>query len=143
MIVFRFWHNILDMNIKDQTWHENDLADEIQELAEAKSLIDKWSELSDIVYVVTRTRWDGYEMRFPISKTKVAIGTLYMFPKMTGRWLFFYRAGKKAGAVKKLTEVRNPKKLHKLHHIAEKYDVDAEKFVEICKKQLKYWPLLK
>lgn len=65
-----------------------------------------------------------------------------MFPKYSGRWLFFRRAGKKAGAKKALREVRNPKKTHKLHTIAEKNDIDEKLFQKTCEKQLKYWILL-
>lgn len=143
MIIFRLWHNFLDMEIKTLKWHEQDIFDELQEYKEAKSLRDKWSELSDIVYTVTRARWGGHKLNFPIGKTKVVIGSVYMFPKITGRWLFFYRAGKKTGSKRKVTEVRNPKKVHKLHHIADKYGLDTSKFEKICEKQLKYWPLLK
>lgn len=131
------------MERKDEEWHKNDINDEYQELLEAKKVIHRMSEMSDIVYTVTRTRWDGYQMAFPIKKHQIALGTLYMFPKITGRWLFFKRAGKKAGAKRKITEVRNPDKTYKLHIIAKKYDIDAELFTKICQKQRKHWLLLK
>jgi len=70
------------------------------------------------------------------------IGVLYMFPKYTGRWLFFRSAGKKAGSTKPVHEVRNPKKTHKLHQIAERNNIDKDKFQVICEKQLRYWILL-
>lgn len=143
MIIFRLWHNLLGMNSKNLEWHEQDVLDELNEYKEAKTISNKWSELSDVVYTVTRARWDGYGIEFPISKSKVIIGAIYMFPKITGRWLFFYRAGKKAGSKKRVTEVRNPIKVHKLHHIAEKYELNSVQFEKICKRQLKYWPLLK
>lgn len=143
MISFRLWHKILDMDLNNRAWHEQDVADEFIELQEAETILFKWSEMSDVVYTVTRARSGGHDLLFPISKTKVIIGAIYMFPKYTSRWLFFNRAGKKAGAIRKVTEVRNPSKIHKLHFIAEKYEVDKEKFVEICNHQLRYWPLLK
>lgn len=143
MIVFKLWHNFLDMPRKDEEWHRNDIADELAEYEEAEGFIDRWSELSDVVYAVTRARWDGFESSFPLSLMQVLSGIAYMFPKYTSRWLFYYVAGRKAGAGRKVTEVRNPVKVHKLHHIAKKYDIEPELFAGICERQLKYWPLLK
>jgi hypothetical protein len=65
-----------------------------------------------------------------------------MFPKYTGRWLFFRSAGKKMNSKIIIREVRNPKKVNKLHTIAEMYKLDPNKFQIICEKQLKVWPLL-
>jgi hypothetical protein len=65
-----------------------------------------------------------------------------MFPKYTGRWLFFRRAGLKLNAETQLHEVRNPKKVEKLYSIADKYGLDRKKFQDTCKKQLSYWILL-
>lgn len=143
MTTFRRWHNLLDMERKDAEWHKSDIADELAELQEAKQLIHRWSEYSDVVYTVTRARWGGHQLNSPIGLHHFAIGAIYMFPKYTLRWLFFYRAGKKAGAITKVTEVRNPSKLHKLEHIANKYEMDSKKFLEACRSQIRYWPLLK
>lgn len=140
-MIYRF-HDWLNMPKKTLEWHKQDIADEILEYQTAKGLINKWSELSDVVYTSTRGIWGGFDTKFPMSKAHYFIGCIYMYPKMTGRFLFYRIAGKKAGASRPLHEVRNPKKIHKLHHIAEKYDIDKEKFQEICEKQLKYWLLL-
>jgi len=136
------WHSWLDMPKYDKTWHLNDLDDEMAEYKEEQKLLKKWSELSDVVYTCTRGKWSGHNIEFPFSKTKYFIGSVYMFPKYSGRYLFFRRAGEKAGAKNKLHEVRNPKKIHKLHFIAEKHNIDKKRFQLICEKQLKYWILL-
>ena len=136
------WHSWLDMPRKDRQWHETDINDELTEYREAKGLLMKWSEMGDVVYTYTRSVWGGYDLKFPLSKLHFVIGCIYMLPKMTIRYAFFRRAGAKAGASRPLREVRNPKKLHKLHHIANKYDLDCDKFQQICKKQLEYWVLL-
>ena len=65
-----------------------------------------------------------------------------MIPKYSARYTFFRRAGQKAGSIKPMREVRNPKKTAKLHVLAENYNLDKEKFQQICEKQLKYWVLL-
>lgn len=133
---------MLGMPKHDRKWHEQDLADELAEYNEEVKLMKKWSELSDVVYTCTRSRWSGHALDFPFSRWKFVLGTLYMIPKYTGRWLFFRKAGKKAGSNKVLREVRNPKKTHKLHTIADRYGLDQKKFQRVCEKQLKYWLLL-
>jgi hypothetical protein len=105
-------------------------------------MLYKWSEMSDVVYCYTRAKWDNCNVEFPLKWYHFALGTIYMFPKYNLRWYFFRRAGRKIGSKKELHEVRNPRKTHKLHHIAGKYDVDAEKLQKICEEQLKHWILL-
>lgn len=136
------WHALLQMPKHDKSWHEQDLADELAEYYEEKRLFLKWSELSDVVYTCSRGSWSGHKLEFPFSRTMYVVGVVYMIPKYTGRWLFFRRAGAKVGATRKLHEVRNPKKAHKLHTIAEKYGLDAKNFQLVCEKQLRYWFLL-
>ena len=142
MSVINLWHDLLAMPKHDQKWHEDDLAYELAEYYEETKLIKKWSELSDVVYTCTRGRWSGQDIAFPLSSWQFPLGIIYMIPKYSGRWLFFRSAGKKAGSKEFLHEVRNPKKTHKLHHIASKYGIDPKQFQEICEKQLKRWSLL-
>jgi hypothetical protein len=143
MIVFKAWHNVLKMERKSKDWHDQDVADELAELIEANKFTDRWSEYSDVVYTVTRGRHGGHNMQSPISKRYFVYGSVYMFPKYTLRWLFFKRVGKRLNSQRPVREVRNPKKLHKLEHIANKYGLSPDEFVHECQKQLKYWPLLK
>jgi len=136
------WHSLLNMVKFDEAWYRQDLTDELAEYHEEKNLLRKWSELSDVVYTCTRSNWSGHRLDFPFDRLSFLIGSIYMIPKYTGRWLFFRRAGKKSGAKKPIHEVRNPRKVHKLHTIAERYDLDKNEFQRICEKQLRYWPLL-
>lgn len=136
------WHSLLRMTKHDRKWHEADLADELGEYYAETKLLKKWSELSDVVYTCTCGRWSGHSIKFPFSWWQFVLGVIYMIPKYTGRWLFFRSAGRKAGAKKELHQVRNPKKTHKLHAIAEKYDLNPELFQTICEQQLKHWILL-
>lgn len=141
MIVKR-WHTWVNQPKEDIDWHRADIVDELAELQEATKLIHRWSELSDVVYTLTRGRWSGHELAFPISRPQRIVGYIYMFPKYTSRTLFFRRAGKKAGADQPLQSVRNPKKVAKLEEIARQNNLDPKLFVEICQKQLRHWPLL-
>lgn len=136
------WHDWLDMKRFDKAWHRNDLAAELVEYHEETKIMKKWSELSDVVYTCTRGRWGGYEIPFPFKRWQFYVGSMYMFPKYTLRWLFFRAAGRKCGAKYDLHEVRNPRKTHKLHTIAERNDIDKHEFQRTCEKQLKYWLLL-
>lgn len=135
------WHDYLGMVKHDKKWHENDLKDELLEYEEESSLFKKWSELSDVVYTCTRGRWSGHNLKFPFSIWQFYLGASYMFPKYTFRWWFFKAAGRKLGA-NEVHEVRNPKKIAKLHQIAERNNINKIKFQNVCEKQLKYWILL-
>lgn len=140
--MIRLWHAILDMKKYDRAWHEQDIADELSEYHEETRFFKKWSELSDVSYTYSRAKWSGHTFEFPFSKWHLIVGSIYMIPKYTGRWLFFKRAGKRAGSKELVREVRNPRKVHKLHTIAKKYDLDTEAFQKICEQQLKRWILL-
>lgn len=141
MIVQR-WHAWVNQPKRSLAWHQNDVSDELQELLEAKGFVNRWSELSDVVYTVTRGRWSGHELAYPIGRRQIITGYVYMYPKYTLRVLFFRRAGKRAGATTTLQSVRNPKKAHKLEAIAREHGIDPELFVTVCEHQRKYWPLL-
>lgn len=141
-MIVKLWHSWVKQPKESLDWHKEDVADEYAELQEARGVIGKWSELSDVVYTVTRARWSGHKLDYPIAKHQIAAGYLYMFPKYSFRTLFFRRAGKKASCGHTLQSVRNPRKIHKLHTIAEQNNIDKLEFEKICRKQLKYWPLL-
>lgn len=141
-MILNAWHNWLDMKQFDRQWHVDDIADELQEYREARGLVDRWSELSDVVYTTTRARWVGFDdVPFPLARWQYYIGMIYMFPKYTLRWLFFRRVGRRFG--KEVHEVRNPRKVHKLCTIAKRYDIDAQAFTKMCEHQMKFWVFLK
>ena len=138
------WHSILDMPKRDLAWHKEDISDELQEFREAKGLINKWSELSDVVYTYTRARWSGHRtIEYPLGKIGFYIGLIYMFPKYTLRWRFFRVLGKKIDSNIKITEVRNPKKIEKLEKMARKYNLNPEQFKTEATKLMKKWIFLK
>ena len=127
------------MNKKDIDWHKQDITDELAELEEAVGFVDRWSEKSDVVYTVTRARWTGHDIAYPIGKKDQLLGRAYMYPKYTLRFMFFRRAAKKVDPTSDIRQVRNPKKAHKLYHIAEKHGLPADEFVKTCQKQYRYW----
>lgn len=141
-MILNKWHDRLDMAKHDKAWHEQDMRDELEEYASAHGRVMKWSELSDVVYTYTRARWGGYDLDFPFSKLRFALGVIYMVPKYSMRFRFYKKAGQRTNSGREIHEVRNPKKVEKLHKIAEMYDIDAKDFQRVCDKQLKYWVLL-
>jgi len=138
------WHSILDMPKKDFEWHKADVFEELKEFEETSGLINKWSELSDVVYTYTRAHWSGHKtIEYPLNKISFYLGLLYMFPKYSLRWRFYRVLGQKIDKNVKMTEVRNPKKKEKLKIIALKYNLDGEQFVNEAKKLMKRWVFLK
>ncbi len=138
------WHSILDMPKYDLGWHKADVEEELRELSDAEGIVNIWSEKSDVVYTYTRGKWSGHwELKFPLSKVDFVVGLIYMFPKYTLRWLFFYVLGKKINSRRKITEVRNPRKTNKLYEIAEKYGINTDLLEKEAKKLMRFWIFLK
>jgi len=135
---------MLNMPRHDEAWHQQDLTDELAEYNEATGPIDRWSELSDVVYTYTRAHWSGHpSIAFPFSRARFFVGTFYMIPKYTLRWGFFRTLGRQFDAKLRISEVRNPKKIEKLEKIADKYNLDKNQFVTKAEQLMKYWPFLK
>lgn len=132
----RHWHNLLNMPKNDLEWHQKDLADELVEYQEAKGFIDSWSELSDISYTYSRANWSGHELDLPIPYHFFLLGLIYMIPKYSLRWRFFRKLGYKFNKNLHINEVRNPRKVHRLHTIAEKHNINPLEFEMLAKKQL-------
>jgi hypothetical protein len=144
MVIYNAWHTKLDMPKYDLDWHKQDIQDEYEELLEEKGFINRWSETSDIVYTYTRAKWSGHtELEFPLNKFQFIWGSIYMFPKYTLRWKLFRKAAQKIDPNSNITEVRNPKKIHKLDEIAERNNLDKDLFKKEVGRLLKKSILLK
>lgn len=133
------WHTMLNMTKFDETWHKEDMADELAEYHEARGFLDTWSELSDVVYTYTRAKWSGHtSIHFPLSTLQFLLGVVYMLPKYTLRWLFFRKLGHQFDRDLDLNVVRNPHKTAKLHLIAENHGLDPITFEAKAKELLKH-----
>jgi len=142
-MITHLWHTILDMPKKSKKWHLGDIKDEMEEYTEASGLFDLWSEVSDVVYTYTRAKWSGHKkIKWPLGFWHYAVGWLYMIPKYSLRWMFYYWVGKKLMAKKKVTEVRNYKKEEKLRHIAKKYNIPEDLFIKEVKRLSRFWIFL-
>ena len=117
--------------------------EEVEELRHARGFFFTWSEISDVVYDYTRGRWGGYrDIKFPLPRWQFFVGVIYMIPKYTLRCLFFYIAGRSAGATIPLHAVQNPRKEEKLRKIAVRNKLEPERFVKECRRLIRWWPLL-
>ena len=135
------WHAYLGVRKRSASWHSMAIRDELEEYYAATSLLNKWSKAADVHFAHGQAKWGGYKLRYPLSPDAYLLGKLYMYPKYTLRFWFFRRAGKKLGNPD-VREVRNPRMVLKVREIAEQYGFDTKAFERVCKKQLKYWPLL-
>jgi hypothetical protein len=141
--MINLWHTRLAMPKYDAAWHRADMRDELAEYHAASGLICRWSEASDVVYTYTRGRWSGHKsIEFPLSRGAYYVGLVYMVPKYTLRWLFFRKVARSMGAPDMVTEVRNPRKVHKLKDIAERNGLEAQEFTRRAQALMKWWPLL-
>lgn len=123
----------------DEAWHRADMADELAEYKESNGFIDTWSELSDVAYTYTRSKWSGHHtIDFPLSNIKLIVGLIYMFPKYTLRFKFFRELGHQFDKNLNISEVRNPKKIKKLKVIAEKYNLDPDEFMNRAIQLMKH-----
>jgi hypothetical protein len=144
MTLLNMWHTKLAMPMYDKAWHQQDLEDELAEYNAASGIIDRWSELSDVVYTYTRAHWSGHtSIEFPLARWQLYLGVMYMIPKYTLRWRFFRKLGYQFDKNLRINEVRNPEKVHKLKVIAEKYKLPVEQFQAKAEALLKKSWLLK
>ena len=139
-MIVNLWHSLLDMPKHDRQWHLNDVNDEVCELKEARTFLDMWSEKADVVYTYTRARWSGHDISFPLSNIDFLTGAVYIYPKFTLRWLFFYVLGKRLKSKRKITEVRNPAKSQRLREIAVNYDLDSDMFEKEARRIMRGGP---
>jgi len=144
MFITNWWHSLLGLPVYERAWHAARVHEEMEELRAARGFFNVWSEMSDVVYDFTRARWGGYrDIKWPLLWRNFFVGLLYMFPKYTLRYLFFYTVGKRLHAQRKMTEVQNPRKDEKLRRIAVRYNLKEDDFVAECHKLARFWPLLK
>jgi hypothetical protein len=116
------------------------------ELSLARGFIAKLSESSDILFIISRSKYDGYPIRdLPSLKVpRNALAYAYMIFKFTGRWGFYRVVARNCGKAdwKTVREVINPRKEFKLVEVAVRHGIEAHQFKRVAKRLLKVWPLL-
>ncbi|EPE30779.1 hypothetical protein GLAREA_03746 [Glarea lozoyensis ATCC 20868] len=161
--LLKHWHHALALKPQHPTWYRPRLIEELQEVRDAKTLIMKTSERSDVLFCLLRGRLDGVtgvdfcgvrgegtgvevvdggkggdEVRFGVLVWGYMVGKFTLrcaFYAVVGLW--FGRRGEKG-----VREVVNPGRERKLVEVAERHGIDPKKFVRVSKRLLRVWPLL-
>ncbi|KAL8822806.1 MAG: hypothetical protein Q9191_006464 [Dirinaria sp. TL-2023a] len=133
MLVKR-WYGALGLPRHSATWYTDRLAEEIEELGEAKTAVEKLSESSDVYFARTRAFYDGYPIlgNYPPSfgTAKDILVYAYMIGKTTSRWAFYRTAATLARAPRAdlVREVVNPSKDSKLEVVAARHGIEPATF---------------
>ncbi|KAH8165604.1 hypothetical protein CIB48_g2646 [Xylaria polymorpha] len=139
------WHRLLNLPRQSQSsWHKDRFCEELEEFDNAQSWLERVSEASDVFFVISRARYDGFPIADLPSLQPSHIHIYgYMLAKFTSRWAF-YRAlaflcrGHSHSAVR---EVVNPTKDDKLETVARRHQIDPEKFKSTGRRLRRVWPL--
>jgi hypothetical protein len=115
-------------------------------MAESRSAtgLHKLSEISDVLYALSRSKYDGYAIRQRLKlSTKHIVPYTYMFFKYSLRWGFYRVAGIVSRSPNGIREVVNPCRDSKLQVVGERWKVgDVEQFIKTAKTIRRFWPLL-
>ena len=141
------WFGMLGLQRQSpSSWHQDRLREELEELQEAVTPIEKLSETSDVYFAYERARNDGFPIRdLPVFVSpRPVLVYAYMIGKFTSRWTFYRMLAVLCRAPRPglIREVVNPGKDHKLDAVASRHQIDATKFRTIGRRLRRVWPLL-
>ncbi|CAZ84861.1 unnamed protein product [Tuber melanosporum] len=144
--LLRRWHRMLGLSRQSPpSWYRDRLREELQERRTAKTSLRKFSETSDVIFSISRARYDGFPVRTlpPFVASRDALLYTYMLAKYTLRWKFYRTAAILCNApCDKVREVINPRKDHKLDEVASRYQIDPVEFRRVGRQLRRVWPLL-
>ena len=145
-LVERWYKALALVPQKSSSWYRHRLREELIERREAKTCHHKLSETSDVLFSITRARYDGFPVRslpFPHSARWVAIYA-YMVSKYSLRWTFYRTVAYMCDArrLELVCEVVNPARDQKLEEVARRHHIDPEKFRAVACQLRRAWPLL-
>lgn len=145
--ILRAWHKSLGLSRQSPpSWYRDRIREELQERRNAKTHWQKLSETADVLFSMSRARFDGYSLRTPprVLSRQFIWAYVYMLAKYTLRWQFYRLAATLCRAPNndKIREVVNPGKDSKLAEVATRHDIDPLKFVYVASRLRRIWPLL-
>ncbi|KAI1750689.1 hypothetical protein F4782DRAFT_541381 [Xylaria castorea] len=144
-LMLRQWHKLLSLQRQSpSSWHHDRFREELEELDEAENWLEKLSEASDVLFAISRAKYDGFHIAdLPSLQPRYVAIYGYMLAKYTSRWAFYRTLAFLCGAPSHSTvrEVVNPTKDHKLETVARRHDIDPEKFKTIGRRLRTVWPL--
>lgn len=128
-----------------RAWHRARIREELQERRMASSALQKLSETADVLFSINRAQHDGVFIRkLPRSLSLRHLPVcVYMIAKFSLRWGFFRTAAllSQEKNYRAVCEVINARKNHKLAQVAVRHRM-SPKFVQICHRLRRFWPLL-
>ena len=136
------------LGLKQQSpssWYRERIREELYERRTAKSWLERLSETSDVLFSISRARYDGFPIRTrPSLSCHSAIPYAYMVIKYTSRWKFYQTAAFLCNAPchRSVCEVVNPKKDTKLAEVARRHQIDSAQFRSVGGRLRTIWPLL-
>lgn len=139
------WHRMLNLRRYPPSFHRERLAEELAEVAKATGLINRLSETSDVLFTISRARFEGHPVgALPPLAAQTAPAYAYMLAKFTSRWAFYLTAAYiadrgRCGAVR---EVVNPWKDEKLAAVAKRHGLEPVGFSRVAMALRRVWPLL-
>ena len=141
------WHKTLGLSRQSPpSWYRDRLSEELRERRAARTGLQRLTETSDVLFAISRARYDGFPLRslppFTISRHGMVYG--YMVAKYTLRWTFYRAAAMLCGVprCRSVREVVNPAKDSKLEEVAVRHGIDAAKFRRVGSRLRRVWPLL-
>lgn len=140
-----YWHSMLDLpRPASRSWYSDRYNEELIELAEATSTLDKISEESDVFFAAIRAKHDGFPIaELPDFQARHALIYGYMLCKYTSRWAFYWTLARLCGAPadSKVREVVNPTKDSKLELVARRHNIDPDQFKAMGRRLRQVWLL--
>lgn len=145
--LLRQWFGLLGLSRQSPpSWYRDRLREELSERRTATTRLAKLSETSDVFFAIIRAQHDGFAVRKlpPFSTSCHALVYMYMVPKYTLRWQFYRLAARLCNTPnhKRVCEVVNPGKDHKLEEVAFRHRIDPPAFVRVGRQLRRFWPLM-
>ncbi|KAI1427762.1 hypothetical protein F5Y12DRAFT_734970 [Xylaria sp. FL1777] len=144
-IILRRWHKLLNLPRQSPlSWHRDRYREELSELHDAKTRLEKLSEASDVFFALSRAKYDGFPIAdLPSFRTHHIAIYGYMLAKYTSRWAFYRVLAFlcKSPSHSMVREVVNPSKDSKLEVVARRHNIDPAKFTSIGRQLRRVWPL--
>ncbi|KAI1765645.1 hypothetical protein GGR53DRAFT_529402 [Hypoxylon sp. FL1150] len=139
------WHRLLDLPRQSPpSWYPDRLRDEIQELREARTFLERLSETADVFFTISRSEYDGFPVgQLPDFNLWHVPVYLYLIGKFTSRWTFYKVAAFicKPNHGSTVREVTNPTKDFKMEDVARRHGLDPTRFKRIGRNLRRVWPL--
>ncbi|KAL3476031.1 hypothetical protein BJX99DRAFT_228735 [Aspergillus californicus] len=144
--MLRQWHGVLRLTRQPvASWHRDRVREELKERRMAETCGHRLSETSDVLFSLSRARYDGFPVRSVPCKVTLyyLLAHTYMVAKYTSRWSFYKVAAYLSGAPHYglVREVVNPKKSAKLDQVATRHQIDPMRFKAVSRQLLRVWPL--